>query len=158
MMRVGQGYDVHPLVSGRPLVIGGVTIPYHKGLLAHSDGDVLIHAICDAILGALALGDIGQHFPDNDPQYMAIDSRQLLRQVIDLVQQHGWRVGNIDSTIIAQAPKMAPVISQMRQYLADDCQVAYDTINIKATTTEKLGLTGRGEGIAAQAIALLVAI
>jgi 2-C-methyl-D-erythritol 2,4-cyclodiphosphate synthase len=156
-IRVGTGFDVHQLVDGRALVIGGVTIPYAKGLLGHSDADVLLHAICDALLGAAALGDIGKHFPDNDPQFKGADSRVLLRSVMARLLEHGWAVGNIDATIIAQAPKMAPHIATMRERIALDCNVGIDQINVKATTTEMLGFTGRGEGIAAQASALIVA-
>jgi 2-C-methyl-D-erythritol 2,4-cyclodiphosphate synthase len=154
-IRIGTGFDVHQLVDGRALVVGGVTIPYAKGLLGHSDADVLLHAICDALLGAAALGDIGKHFPDTDPQFKGADSRVLLRSVIARLHSLGWRVGNIDATIIAQAPKMAPHIQTMREYIAFDCGVSVDAINVKATTTEWLGFTGRGEGIAAQASALI---
>ncbi len=155
-MRIGQGFDVHQLVAGRKLVIGGVEIPYAKGLLGHSDADVLLHAICDALLGAAALGDIGRHFADTDTQYKNIDSRILLREVARLVANEGLRIGNVDATIIAQAPKMAPHIPQMVENIAADLGVAIGVINVKATTTEKLGYTGRGEGIAAQAVALLL--
>jgi len=154
-MRIGQGFDVHALVAGRKLIIGGVEIPYHLGLLGHSDADVLLHAISDALLGAAALGDIGQHFPDSDARYKGIDSRALLRQVMQLVAEQGYRVANLDATIIAQAPKMAPHISAMVANIAADLGVAPAAINVKATTTEQLGFTGRGEGIAAQAICLL---
>ncbi|MBT9613544.1 MAG: 2-C-methyl-D-erythritol 2,4-cyclodiphosphate synthase [Burkholderiales bacterium] len=154
-MRIGQGFDVHALVAGRKLIIGGVEIPYHLGLLGHSDADVLLHAICDALLGAAALGDIGRHFPDSDPRYKGIDSRTLLRQVMQLVAAQGYRVANLDATIIAQAPKMAPHIPAMVANIATDLGVAPAAINVKATTTEQLGFTGRGEGIAAQAICLL---
>ena len=156
--RVGTGFDVHQLVVGRALVIGGVTIPYERGLLGHSDADVLLHAIADALLGAAALGDIGKHFPDSDPTYNGADSRTLLRTVVRRVREAGWQVGNIDATIIAQAPKMAPHIEQMRMNIASDCGVAAGAINVKATTTEQLGFTGRGEGIAAQASALLAVL
>lgn len=156
--RVGTGFDVHQLVAGRALIIGGVNIPYERGLLGHSDADVLLHAIADALLGAAALGDIGKHFPDNDPAYKGADSRALLRSVVTRVREVGWVVGNIDATIIAQAPKMAPHIAQMRQNIAQDCAVPLDCISIKATTTEQLGFTGRGEGIAAQAAALLTRV
>ena len=156
--RVGTGFDVHQLVAGRALTIGGVTIPYERGLLGHSDADVLLHAIADALLGAAALGDIGKHFPDSDPNYKGADSRTLLRTVVQRVREAGWQVGNIDATIIAQAPKMAPHVAQMQANIAADCGVALDAINIKATTTEQLGFTGRGEGIAAQASALLAAL
>ena len=154
-MKIGQGFDVHALVAGRKLIIGGVEIPYHLGLLGHSDADVLLHAICDALLGAVALGDIGRHFPDSDPRYKGIDSRELLRQVVKLVGAQGYRVANLDATIIAQAPKMAPHIPAMVANIAADLGVALTVINVKATTTEQLGFTGRGEGIAAQAICLL---
>jgi len=154
-MRIGQGFDVHALVAGRKLIIGGVEIPYHLGLLGHSDADVLLHAICDALLGAAALGDIGRHFPDSDPRYKGIDSRALLRQVVKLLAEQGYRVANLDATIIAQAPKMAPHIPVMVANIAADLGVAPAVINVKATTTEQLGFTGRGEGIAAQAICLL---
>jgi 2-C-methyl-D-erythritol 2,4-cyclodiphosphate synthase len=156
--RVGTGFDVHQLVVGRALIIGGVTIPYERGLLGHSDADVLLHAIADALLGAAALGDIGKHFPDSDPTHSGADSRVLLRTVVKRVLESGWCVGNIDATIIAQAPKMAPHIMQMRSNIATDCGVAQDCVSVKATTTEQLGFTGRGEGIAAQASALLMRV
>ena len=156
--RVGSGFDVHQLVAGRALIIGGVNIPYGLGLLGHSDADVLLHAIADALLGAAALGDIGKHFPDTDPAHSGADSRVLLRTVVHRVQEAGFTVGNIDATIIAQAPKMAPHIGQMRAHIAADCQVDIDCVNVKATTTEQLGFTGRGEGIAAQATALIAPI
>jgi 2-C-methyl-D-erythritol 2,4-cyclodiphosphate synthase len=155
-MRIGQGFDVHQLVAGRRLVIGGVDIPYEQGLLGHSDADVLLHAICDALLGAAALGDIGQHFADTDAQYKNIDSRILLREVARLVGNEGLRIANVDATIIAQAPKMAPHIEKMVQNIASDLGIAMSAVNVKATTTEKLGFSGRGEGIAAQAVALLL--
>jgi 2-C-methyl-D-erythritol 2,4-cyclodiphosphate synthase len=154
-MRIGQGFDVHQLVEGRKLIIGGVNIFYHKGLLGHSDADVLLHAICDALLGAAALGDIGRHFADTDAKFKNIDSRILLREVARLIATQGFRVGNIDATIVAQAPKMSPHIAQMVQNIAADLGVANNAVNVKATTTEQLGYTGRGEGIAAQAIAIL---
>jgi 2-C-methyl-D-erythritol 2,4-cyclodiphosphate synthase len=154
-IRIGTGFDVHQLVEGRALVIGGVTIPYERGLLGHSDADVLLHAIADALLGAAALGDIGKHFPDNDPAYKGADSRALLRSVIERIAALRWSVGNIDATIIAQAPKMAPHIAAMREHIAADCNIDLDCVNVKATTTEQLGFTGRGQGIAAQAVALL---
>ena len=154
-MRIGQGFDTHALVGGRELVIGGVRIPYEKGLAGHSDADVLIHAVCDALLGAAGLGDIGAHFPDTDARYKGIDSRKLLREVAQLLRQRKLRVANVDATIIAQAPKMAPHIAAMRANLASDLGVAPDAVNVKAKTTEKLGFTGRGEGIAAEAVALL---
>ncbi len=155
MMRIGHGYDVHQLVSDRELTLGGVKIDYHYGLLGHSDADVLLHAICDAILGALGLGDIGKHFPDTDPAFKGIDSRKLLRQVVATMQRSGYRIGNLDSTIICQRPKLAPHIPQMIERIAEDCQVEIGRINVKATTTEKLGFAGRGEGIAADAVVLL---
>ena len=154
-MRIGQGFDTHALVGGRELVIGGVRIPYEKGLAGHSDADVLIHAVCDALLGAAGLGDIGAHFPDTDARYKGIDSRKLLREVVQLLRQKKLRVANVDATIIAQAPKMAPHIAAMRANLASDLGVAPDAVNVKAKTTEKLGFVGRGEGIAAEAVALL---
>jgi 2-C-methyl-D-erythritol 2,4-cyclodiphosphate synthase len=155
-MRVGQGFDVHQLVGGRKLVVGGVEIAYEKGLLGHSDADVLLHAVCDALLGAAALGDIGRHFSDTDARYRNIDSRVLLREVARMVANEGFRIGNVDATIIAQAPKMAPHIAQMVQNIASDLGIAMNAVNVKATTTEKLGYTGRGEGIAAQAVVLLL--
>jgi 2-C-methyl-D-erythritol 2,4-cyclodiphosphate synthase len=154
-MRIGQGFDVHQLVEGRKLIVGGVDIPNEKGLLGHSDADVLLHAICDALLGAAALGDIGRHFPDSDPRYKGIDSRQLLREVGRLVKRKGYRVVNLDAAIIAQAPKMAPHIPQMVEHIAADLEMSADCVNVKATTTERLGFTGRGEGIAAQAVCLI---
>jgi len=156
-MRMGQGFDVHQLVEGRRLIIGGVDIPYSKGLLGHSDADVLLHAICDAMLGAAALGDIGKHFADTDAKFKDIDSRILLRDVVRKIESVGYRVGNLDATIIAQAPKMAPHIPKMVANIAADLGIAQSCVNVKATTTEQLGYTGRGEGIAAQAVALLVA-
>lgn len=154
-MRIGQGFDVHALVPERKLIIGGVDIPFHLGLLGHSDADVLLHAICDALLGACALGDIGRHFPDTDARFQGIDSRELLRHVLRLVTEAGYRIVNLDATIIAQAPKMAPHIPMMVAHIAQDLELDTTAINIKATTTEQLGFTGRGEGIAAQAICLL---
>jgi 2-C-methyl-D-erythritol 2,4-cyclodiphosphate synthase len=153
--RIGQGFDVHALVAGRKLVIGGVEIAHDKGLLGHSDADVLLHAICDALLGAAALGDIGRHFPDSNPKYKGIDSRELLRHVAALLVEKGYRVGNVDATIIAQAPRMAPHIPAMIANIAADLAIDPGRVNVKATTTEELGFTGRGEGIAAQAICLL---
>jgi 2-C-methyl-D-erythritol 2,4-cyclodiphosphate synthase len=153
--RVGQGFDVHALVAGRRLVVGGVEIPHDKGLLGHSDADVLLHAICDALLGAAALGDIGRHFPDSDPRYKDADSRALLRHVAQLVREAGYEVANLDATIIAQAPRMAPHIPRMVGHIAADIGMDERCVNVKATTTETLGFTGRGEGIAAQAICLL---
>lgn len=155
-MRIGQGFDAHQLVEGRKLIIGGVEIFYDKGLLGHSDADVLLHAICDALLGAAALGDIGRHFSDTDVKFKNIDSRILLREVARMVTNAGFRVGNLDATIIAQAPKMAPHIPRMIENIAADLGVAVNAVNVKATTTEKLGFSGRGEGIAAQAVALLL--
>ena len=155
-MRIGQGFDVHQLVEGRKLIIGGVDIPHDRGLLGHSDADVLLHAICDALLGAAALGDIGRHFADTDAQYKDIDSRILLRDVVRKVEAQGFRIGNVDATIIAQAPKMAPHIPAMTANIAADLGVAMNAVNVKATTTEKLGYTGRSEGIAAQAVVLLL--
>jgi 2-C-methyl-D-erythritol 2,4-cyclodiphosphate synthase len=155
-MRIGHGFDVHRLVTGRPLIIGGVTIPWHLGLLGHSDADVLLHAICDAILGALGLGDIGRHFPDSDPAYHGIDSMRLLEQVVNLAFTNGYLVGNLDATVVAQQPKLAPHIPAMVTRVAAGCAVAAGRINIKATTTEQLGYTGRGEGIAAHAVVLMV--
>jgi 2-C-methyl-D-erythritol 2,4-cyclodiphosphate synthase len=157
-MRIGHGYDVHRFTEGTFITLGGVQIPHKFGLLAHSDGDVLLHAMADALLGAAALGDIGKHFPDTDAAYKGADSRVLLCHVLGLVQAKGWRVGNVDATIVAQAPKMAPHIERMRELIAADLQVALDQVNVKATTTEKLGFTGREEGIAVHAVALLVAL
>ncbi|MCG8380865.1 MAG: 2-C-methyl-D-erythritol 2,4-cyclodiphosphate synthase [Gammaproteobacteria bacterium] len=156
MIRVGQGFDVHAFEPGDHLILGGISIPFNQAFKAHSDGDVLIHALCDALLGAAALGDIGQYFPDTSAKYDAINSRILLRQVTEMVNKKGWQVGNADMTIIAQAPKMAPHIPGMIKNLASDLRVDKTALNIKATTTEKLGFTGRGEGIAAQAIVCLV--
>lgn len=157
-MRIGHGYDVHKFGGEGPIVIGGVSIDYEQGLLAHSDGDVLIHALCDAILGAAAMGDIGKHFPDTDDEWSGVDSRYLLRHVISLVKNKGYGLSNADMTIIAQAPKMAPHIQDMRALLATDCQCSIEDINVKATTTEKLGFTGRKEGISAHAVVLLKAL
>ena len=156
-MRIGQGFDVHQLVEGRRLIVGGVEIPYDKGLLGHSDADVLLHAISDALLGAAALGDIGRHFADSDAKFKDIDSRILLREALHLVREQGYRVGNVDATIIAQAPRMAPHIPQMVAHIAADLRVEKNAVNVKATTTEQLGFSGRGEGIAAQAVVLLLA-
>ena len=156
-MRIGQGLDVHQLVEGRRLIIGGVEIPHDKGLLGHSDADVLLHAISDALLGAAALGDIGRHFSDTDARFKNIDSRILLREAMHLVREQGFRVGNVDATIIAQAPKMAPYIAHMVAHIAADLRVEKNAVNVKATTTEQLGFSGRGEGIAAQAVVLLLA-
>jgi len=154
-MRIGQGFDVHRLVAGRKLVIGGVEIAHDKGLLGHSDADVLLHAICDALLGAAALGDIGRHFPDSDARYRGIDSRELLRHVALLLRERGLRVVNVDATVIAEEPRMAPHIPAMVAHIAADLAIALHCVNVKATTTEKLGFAGRGEGIAAQAICLI---
>jgi 2-C-methyl-D-erythritol 2,4-cyclodiphosphate synthase len=159
-MRIGSGFDVHAFAAGRRLVVGGVDIPYERGLDGHSDADVLLHAICDALLGAAGLGDIGRHFPDTDPRWKGADSRSLLRHVHSLLAGLGWRVGNVDATIIAQAPRMAPHVATMVANIAADLDVdlAADpgAVNVKATTTERLGFTGRGEGIAAQAVATIV--
>lgn len=154
-MRIGTGYDVHRLEEGLPLWIGGVHIEHSHGLVGHSDADVLLHAICDALLGAAALGDIGKHFPDTDPQYKGISSLKLLSHVDRLLKEHGYCVGNIDSTIVAQRPKMAPHIAQMRQNIADTLGIDLEQVSVKATTTEHLGFEGREEGISAQAVALL---
>ena len=154
-IRIGQGYDVHKLTEGRKLILGGVDIPWEKGLLGHSDADVLLHALMDAMLGAAALGDIGVIFPDNDPRYEGADSMELLRQVSALLSDKGWRVGNADATVVAQQPKLAPYIPQMRRNIAEALGIDTDAVSVKATTEEHLGFTGRGEGIAAQAIVLL---
>ncbi len=156
--RIGQGYDVHRLVTGRKLIIGGVDIKYEKGLLGHSDADVLLHAICDALLGAAGLGDIGKHFPDSDDKYNGIDSRVLLSQCRKLLLESGYLIGNVDATVIAQSPKLSPYIDQMRKNISDVLSVSCDCVNVKATTEEKLGFTGAGEGIAAQAVALIYKI
>ena len=153
--RIGSGIDFHKLVEGRDLCIGGIKIPHHKGSLGHSDGDVLLHAVCDALLGALALGDIGKHFPDTSAAYAKIDSRILLRKSCELIKQQGYQLGNLDSIIVAQAPKMAPHIEAMRANLAADLECAINQISVKATTTERLGFEGRKEGIAAHAVVLL---
>lgn len=155
-MRIGHGYDVHRFQSGDFITLGGVQIAHNKSFVAHSDGDVLLHALTDALLGAAALGDIGQHFPDTDPAYKGADSRQLLRKVVVLLDQAGWSVGNVDSTVLAQAPKMAPHIVAMRENIAADLNIAVDQVNVKATTTEGLGFVGREEGIAAHAVVMLV--
>ena len=154
-MRVGNGFDVHALVAGRPLILGGVTIPHDRGLAGHSDADVLLHAIADAILGALALGDIGRHFPDTDPRWRGADSRALLRHVYALAFAAGWEIGNVDATVIAQAPKIAPHVPAMRANLASDLNCDETRVSVKATTTERLGFTGREEGIGALATVLL---
>lgn len=155
-MRIGQGYDVHALVADRRLIIGGVDIPYDKGLAGHSDADVLLHAVCDALLGAAALGDIGSHFPDSDARYRGADSRLLLREVGEKVRAAGWLIGNVDATIVAQAPRMAPHVAAMRENIANDLRIGVTAVSVKAKTTEKLGYIGAGEGIAAQAVALLL--
>jgi 2-C-methyl-D-erythritol 2,4-cyclodiphosphate synthase len=157
-IKIGHGFDVHQLVEGRRLIIGGVDIPYERGLLGHSDADVLLHAIADALLGAAALGDIGKHFPDTDARYKGIDSRQLLRHVVELLKAKGYTISNIDATIIAQAPRMAQHIEAMRANVATDTALTLDDVNVKATTTEQLGFTGRGEGIAAEAVCLIYRI
>ena len=154
-MRIGHGYDVHRLVEGRKLILGGVDIPYEKGLLGHSDADVLLHAISDAILGAIGEGDIGRHFPDTDPRYKGADSLKLLAHVMKLAEEKGFMLGNVDATIVAQRPKLAPHIPLMRENIAGVLSAGIDRVNVKATTTEELGFAGRGEGIAAYAVALL---
>lgn len=155
-MRIGQGYDVHCLVEGRKLILGGVDVPYEFGLLGHSDADVLTHAIMDALLGAAGMGDIGRHFPDTDPEYSGADSLELLAAVMEKLADAGWKVGNVDSTIVAQRPKLAPYLAQMQQNLAAVMGVPVNQVNVKATTEEKLGFTGSGAGMAAQAVALLI--
>jgi 2-C-methyl-D-erythritol 2,4-cyclodiphosphate synthase len=154
-MRIGHGYDAHRFVPGKPLVLGGVTIPYDQGLLAHSDGDAVIHALCDAMLGAAALGDIGTHFPDTDTSYKNIDSRILLRNVMELIQNKGYSISNVDITILAQAPKLMPYIPDMRKVMSSDLNVPVNDINIKATTTEGMGFVGRKEGLAVYAVVLI---
>ena len=154
-MRIGHGYDVHKLTADRKLILGGVNIPYEKGLLGHSDADVLLHAVSDALLGAAALGDIGKHFPDTDDSFKDADSRLLLRQIVALLQNKGYKVGNIDATVIAQAPKLASYIEAMKNNIAEDCGVSPDKINVKATTEEHLGFTGRCEGISAHAVCII---
>ena len=156
--RIGTGYDVHAFGEGDHVVIGGVAIPHTHGLIAHSDGDVLIHALCDALLGALALGDIGQHFPPGDPRWAGVDSRELLRAVVAMLHERGWRVGNVDAVVICERPKLLPHIVTMRERLAADLDIAPDAVGVKATTSEKLGFTGRSEGIAAQAVVLLARV
>ena len=155
--KIGNGFDVHQLIKGRPLIMGGVSIPYERGLMGHSDADVLLHAIADALLGASGLGDIGRHFPDTDARYKGASSLLLLAETVNMLLGAGWRVNNIDAVIIAQSPRMSPYIDEMRGNIARACQIGADSINIKATTTEHLGFTGRGEGIAAQAVASIVA-
>lgn len=154
--RVGTGFDVHALVENRPLILAGVRVPYEKGLLGHSDADVALHALMDALLGAAGKGDIGKHFPDTDDKYEGADSRRLLRVVVEMLQKDGWQVNNADVTIIAQRPKLAPFIATMRELVASDLGIGEDAVNIKATTTEKLGFTGRGEGVAAEAVASII--
>ena len=154
-MRIGQGFDIHALAKGRALVVGGVTIPYERGLVGHSDADVLLHAICDALIGAAALGDIGKHFPDTDSRYAGIDSRKLLREVAQLLRARHYQVVNVDATVIAQAPRLAPFIAAMRENIAADLGIMVDDVNVKAKTAEQLGALGRGEGIAAEAVALI---
>lgn len=154
-MRIGQGYDVHRLVAERPLILGGIEIPYEKGLLGHSDADVLLHAISDALLGAAALGDIGAHFPDSDPTYRGADSAELLRAVGGLIRASGYEIGNIDSTVVCQAPKLAPHIASMRARIAEVLALPVGAVSVKASTEEHMGFTGRGEGIAAHAVCLL---
>ena len=156
-MRIGHGYDAHRFTAGRPLVLGGVKVPFEKGLAAHSDGDAVIHALCDALLGAAGLGDIGTQFPDNDEQFRNIDSRVLLRKVRSLVTEKGYTIRNVDITVLAERPKLAPFIPQMRENLATDLQTSTDTIGIKASTTEKMGFIGREEGMAAYAVVLIAA-
>lgn len=153
--RIGQGYDVHRLVEGRPLILGGVTIPYQKGLLGHSDADVLLHALMDALLGAAALGDIGRLFPDSDVRYRGADSRNLLREVAQVLWKAGYAVGNVDVTLVAQQPKVAPYVFQMRENIAQDLNIPLDAVSVKATTEEELGFTGAGVGMAAYAVALV---
>jgi 2-C-methyl-D-erythritol 2,4-cyclodiphosphate synthase len=153
--RIGHGFDVHAFAPQRRLIIGGVDIPHELGLAGHSDADVLLHAICDALLGAAGLGDIGRHFPDTDARFKGVDSRELLRHVVGLLAERSWRVGNVDATLIAQAPRMAPHIPAMTRHIAADCGVEEGAVNVKATTTERLGFTGRGEGIAAEAVCLI---
>lgn len=157
-LRIGHGFDVHAFAADRQLIIGGVHIPWDLGLAGHSDADVLLHAICDALLGAAGLGDIGRHFPDSDPRYHNIDSRHLLREVRNKISECGFHVVNVDSTVIVQAPRMAPHITLMQTHIAADLAVPLNAVNVKATTTEKLGFTGRGEGIAAEAVCLLMAV
>ena len=154
--RIGTGFDVHAFAEGRPLILAGVPVPYEKGLLGHSDADVALHALMDALLGAAALGDIGRYFPDTDERYKGADSRELLRTVLEILQREGWKVNNADVTIIAQRPKLASYIPQMRRLVAQDLQIDPEAVSIKATTTEKLGFTGRGEGIAAEAAVSLI--
>lgn len=158
VIRIGHGFDVHALVVGRKCIIGGVDVPHTKGLDGHSDADVLLHAVCDALLGAAALGDIGKHFPPTDDSYKGIDSRQLLRHVVALLRTKSYAVNNIDATVICEAPKLSPHTSQMSANIADDCQIEISQVNVKATTTEKLGFTGRGEGIAAEIVCTIIGV
>jgi 2-C-methyl-D-erythritol 2,4-cyclodiphosphate synthase len=153
--RIGMGYDVHPFAEGRPLILGGITIPYQQGLAGHSDADCLVHAICDALLGAISAGDLGRHFPDSDPQYKDVESLLLLKKVVAMVERKGFRITNIDATIVAQAPQLAPYRTRMEEAIAAAANIEHQRVNVKATTTEGLGFIGRGEGIAAYAIALL---
>lgn len=155
MIRIGQGYDVHALVPGRPLILGGVTIPYERGLLGHSDADALLHAVTDALLGAAGLGDIGRHFPDTDPRHAGADSRVLLRAAMQKLREAGWRVGNVDATVIAQAPRLAPHVEAMQSNIAVDLDIAPGCVNVKGKTNEKLGYLGQGEAIEAQAVVLI---
>ena len=154
-MRIGHGYDVHKLTEGRKLILGGVEIPFEKGLLGHSDADVLLHAVSDALLGAAALGDIGKHFPDTDARFKDADSRVLLREVVRLISEKGYRIGNIDATVVLQAPKIGSFLPQMVKNIAEDCSVSVDCVNVKATTEEKLGFTGEGQGAAAHAVCII---
>ena len=154
-MRIGHGYDVHRFCEGRPLFLGGIEVPHEKGLLGHSDADVLLHAVCDALLGAAALGDIGKHFPDNDASFKNIDSKLLLQRTVALLDEKGYEVGNIDTTVIAQRPKLAPYIKDMKNCIANICRVEPDRVNVKATTEEKLGFTGREEGISAHCVCII---
>ena len=158
MIRIGHGYDVHRLVEGRKLILGGVDIPYERGLLGHSDADVLVHAVMDALLGAAGLGDIGRHFPDKDPAYAGADSLELLHRVFELLEEKGWKVGNVDATVIAQRPRLAEHLPEMQRRIAERINVSSQQVNVKATTEEKLGFTGAGEGIAAHAVALLESV
>lgn len=155
-IRVGHGYDVHSFAENRELIIGGVKVPYEKGLLGHSDADVLLHAICDSLLGATALGDIGKHFPDSDNSFKDIDSRILLKKTVELIKEKGYSVSNVDATVILQKPKLAPYITKMIENIADDCQIDADRVNVKATTEEKLGFTGSGAGAAAHAVCIII--
>ena len=157
-MRIGHGYDVHRFAENRKMFIGGVEIPYEQGLLGHSDADVLLHAVCDAILGAAALGDIGRHFPDSDPAFKGIDSKLLLGHTVKLLREKGYKIVNIDSTVVAQAPKLAPYIEEMKKTIAAICEVDPNSVNVKATTEEKLGFTGREEGISAHAVCLIESV